>query len=794
MKSTLRTLLILILMSSFSFAQKGFINGSVLDKSTKTPLEGANITILNTMLGTTTNAQGEFSLTVPADEQTISISYVGYKTMILKIEVQSHKTTKVTAEMTRSVLPLGEVVVTSNKFEKQAKDVSMPLSVVPAKRIEQTAPRDVAQALDSEPGLSLNRDGIWGTNVSIRGLSKNNIVTLVDGNRIDTATDLSAGLSMIDVDDIERIEVVKGAASSLYGTGAVGGVINIITKSGWYDEHLYFKARMLGGYSTVNKSGVGRVSINAGALKWYARISTMLRNAGNTKTPQGILPNSQYADNNVSARVGLRPSLHHEISLNYQRYYAKDVGIPGGYPLFPSIADVRYPQEKRDMFSAEYVGKRFSSTLARISIKYFMQNILRDVENIPHVVKNIPSINGQPGKRIHVLKVTPAATHDTQGIQMQTDWTFGERHYFIAGLDAWQKDLDSHRERYMRIDVLSPADGGVIKSISQVIGERPLPVAFYRSVGAYLQDEMALFKNRLSLTLGGRIDQINAENEQVLNPLYTIVDGTKNNSPSGQDVLWKAIKAHDRSWSGNVGLLFHALKNADLTLNIGKSFRSPYLAERYQYIDLGNLVKIGDPNLKPEKGLFTDVGLRYWNSLFSISANGFYNRMNDLVIESPTTFEGRPAYEKSNVGSAKLYGFDARLNVQFLQNTNVFANIAFVHGEDTFANMPLPLIAPLNGKVGLRGLLGKYFSYELAATIYNKQNRIANWEIETGGYTYFDFYLSTRPVRMESFSSRFFFGLENLTNKSYRNHLATNRGLITAEPGRNLSVTWVIEM
>ncbi len=795
MKIKMQTITLLLFFASLSFAQWGQIEGRVVDKKTKNSLPGTNVVISGLNFGTSTNSSGEFSLKAPAGQVAIRISFVGYETLTQTVQIQSGKTTRMMAELAPSILPLGEIIVTSTKYEKQAKDVAMPLAVVPSRRIEETAPRDVAEALNAEPGLTLIRDGIWGTNVSIRGLSKSNIVTLVDGNRIDTATDLSAGLSMIDVDDIQRIEVVKGAASSLYGSGAIGGVINIITKSGRYNENPYFSARMSGGYSTVNNSGLGRVSMNGGGKNWYAKVSSMLRNAKNVRTPEGILPNSQYSDDNVSARVGIHPFTNQEILINYQRYYAKDVGIPGGYPLFPAIADVRYPQEKRDMFSAEYVGKRFSSTLAMVSVKYFMQNILRDVENLPHVVKNIPPLNGQPGKQINVLKVTPAATHETQGMQMQTDWTFGKTHYLVAGLDAWQKDLDSHRERYMRIDVLSPADGAVIKSINQIIGERPLPLAYYRSIGAYMQDEIGLLKNRLSLTLGARIDKINVENEQVLNPLYTLANGVRDDAPATQSVLWKATKASDNSWSGNLGLLYHAFKNTDFSLNVGKSFRSPYLEERYQFIDLGNLVKIGDPNLKPEKGLFMDVGIRYWNSLFSLNGSFFYNQMNDLVIESPATFEGRNALKKANVGSANLYGFDARSNIQLCSDLNIFASAAYVRGEDTFTNAPLPLIAPLNGRIGLRSSsLSRFFSFEFSATIFSKQNRIADWEIAASGYSYFDLYLSSAPVKIESFSTRVFIGLQNLTNKSYRNHLSTNRGLITSEPGRNLNVTWILEM
>ena len=75
----------------------------------------------------------------------------------------------------------------------------------------------------------MGSDGPWATSINIRGLSENRLVILVDGHRVETATDLTASFSMIDVNDIERAEVIKGAQSSLYGTGAMGGIVNIIT-------------------------------------------------------------------------------------------------------------------------------------------------------------------------------------------------------------------------------------------------------------------------------------------------------------------------------------------------------------------------------------------------------------------------------------------------------------------------------------------------------------------------------------------------------------------------------------
>jgi outer membrane receptor protein involved in Fe transport len=320
-----------------------------------------------------------------------------------------------------------------------------------------------------------------------------------------------------------------------------------------------------------------------------------------------------------------------------------------------------------------------------------------------------------------------------------------------------------------------------------------LPVATYTSVGVYVQDEFALLRDKLALSLGGRYDHIGVKNEKVLNPLYHIVDGIKNETPAHQTVLWTARKVSDRSWSGNAGLLFHISRDFDITATVGRSFRSPYLEERYQYIDLGSLVKFGDPNLLPEEGVFFDFGLRLWKPSYRFTADVYYNDLKNLVVESPAVYEGRQALKKKNVGSAELYGFDAAAECSLSKRSSVHANIAYVRGRDTYSGSPLALIPPLNGKIGVNSSVAPFFSVDIAATLFARQGRIADWEYTTDGYAYFDIALISQRFSLVSIQSRLMLGIDNVLDKSYRNHLASNRGSITAEPGRNFWIRFQLE-
>ncbi|MBN1483072.1 TonB-dependent receptor [candidate division KSB1 bacterium] len=761
------------------------IDGLIENKADVTPLANANISIAGTTLGTISNEDGAFILSdVPPGKINLEISYIGFETRRLTLNLSEDENRTITIQLTPHAVPAGELVVTSTRYERALRDVALPLVSVNKHHIERAFPRDVSEAVATAPGLSITRDGVWGTHVAIRGLSRNNIVMMIDGNRIDTANDLAAGLSMIDINDVERIEVIKGAGSSLYGTGAIGGVVNIQTKDATYADNFYIRGNVTGGYSSVNQSTQGFFAVQSGGLKWHAKVTGMNRSAQDAQTPLGVLPNSHYNETNIAARIGFKPSAFHEFLLNWQQYRGTNIGIPGGNSLFPGTAEVRYPRENRDLFSAEYIARNVTPALTKISLKYFKQDILRDVENIPHMTKNMPD----PPKQINVLKIVPAATHATTGLQLQSDWLF-YGHHLIAGIDAWGKDMDSFRKRVMRIDVLKP-DGSVANSIDQIIGERPIPLSSYRSAGFFLQDEKPLWTNRLTMTLGGRFDAIHVENEKTLQPVYVTVNGEQNDHPPDQMVMWEATTANDNSWSGNLGLLYKASADMDVTLTVARSFRSPYLEERYQYIDLGNVVKIGDPNLKPEQGLFADIGLRYWGKRVTLVGNVFINQIKNMVAETAGDYEGRNALFKTNIGSAELYGADVSLDMQLYKSIHFFGSAAYVHGTDTFLGEPLPLVPPLNGRLGLRSALSRFLEFECAARVVGTQDRVADWELTTPGYTVFDLFINSRPFALARMQSQLFFGLSNIFDRSYRDHLSTNRGAIAIEPGRNISVKW----
>ena len=130
------------------------------------------------------------------------------------------------------------------------------------------------------------------------------------------------------------------------------------------------------------------------------------------------------------------------------------------------------------------------------------------------------------------------------------------------------------------------------------------------------------------------------------NPLYEVNDGVVNDNPTGQKIIWEAESAENKSYVFNIGLLYSLSDQSNISFNAARSFRSPSLEERYQYIDLGSVIRVGDPNLKPEQGYFFDLGYRLFPKNLDITTSLFLNSLNDLVTEVPGTYDNRNALIK----------------------------------------------------------------------------------------------------------------------------------------------------
>jgi len=804
MKLHLLSFLIILGISQPLICQEAKVSGSVSDKQNKRALAYVQIQFrqsgaeaLLSPLAAITDEEGRFSIVLPTGaEYWFEVSHLGYQT---HRELVSVTTTmpEVRIEITASMLPLGEVRVSSLRYERAEKEIAAPMVVVPRDYIPRQSALTISDVLGHEPGLATARDGAWATSLSIRGLGENRMVSLIDGVRLETATDLAGALSLIDPSEIERIEVIKGAASSIYGTGAMAGVLNVVTRRPLYSEGFVIHGDVVGLFEGVNRLGGTHVGIEASSKYATLRLSGGYRNAGDVKTPEGVIENSQFQDQNLNMALTVRPHQKHELDLVLQRFKASNAGIPGGAP-FGAAARATYLEAARNLYALRYTVNEPGDNLNQLNFRAYHQYIGRDVEMLP----NMPSVTTGL-QRLTVNRIMPVGLHYTQGGSIDSKWKLGRSGNLIAGIDVWQRRLLTTREKYITQEILDDFQM-VVKTLSLVRGEKPNPDSKFNSAGLFVQHEVTL-NERLDLQSGIRTDAITVTNDEAHDPVFLMIDGIAKDPVPGQRVVFEANKVSSMSFSANASALYHLTSHLDITLNLGRSFRSPSLEERFKYIDLGSKVRLGNPDLKPEKGWFGDLGLRLWRDRLQVQANAFVHHLTDMIVEQPGEFvyyltsgeagltDTLPALVNANVDKALLFGGEYSINYQVLPGLVLLSRGAMVIGSNLTQEGPLPMIAPFYGEAGFRYQLPGVFSVEWITRAVASQKRVAGGETPTEGYLLTNLSLYSFPKQIGKAGFQLFAGVDNLFNATYENHLATNRGLITFEPGRNIYVKLVMK-
>ncbi|NLD62985.1 MAG: TonB-dependent receptor, partial [Bacteroidales bacterium] len=186
-----------------------------------------------------------------------------------------------------------------------------------------------------------------------------------------------------------------------------------------------------------------------------------------------------------------------------------------------------------------------------------------------------------------------------------------------------------------------------------------------------------------------------------------------------------------------------------------------------------------------------------WSSVFNFQADLFVNRLSNLIVETPgefiyTTITGTefttdtlPALINSNVSKAVLYGFDLRFEYNFIHNFVLSGSGSYVRGRDTEAGADLPQIPPFKGRVGLRYNWNRAGTIELTLAGAAKQTKIGENEQVTDGYVRLDLAMGSKKIKLGKTGLQLFAGIDNITDATYTNHLSTNRGAVSVEPGRN---------
>ncbi len=726
----LSVIAIVIMLSALASAQAGRgvavrvldANGAVIQGATAT-LTGRNI--LERVVITNEVGEAIFG-NLPDGELRISIQANGFATQSKVISADSSE-----SSISLSLLagPVTEsLTVTAERTQVSSMETAKPVTVIGREEIERKAVSSIGDVFRKLPGTSTVNEGAFQVRPRIRGLDSNRVLVLVDGERLNnarTSTQQSGiELGLVETSQVESIEVVRGSGSVLYGTDALAGTINIITKDtpARREKGFRFGATLDTFYSSNERGRRGNLALTGSSNIFAFRLAQSLERFGNYKTGKlegtvidgvsadGEVLNSQSHGGNTQATGRFFINDTNTLKFNYERRRASNIGSATLVGVFNGF----FPFSNRDKFSGRYDAANISENLARVSITGYYQTQDRNFTNILTVPPFLPFFPGQ-----YQFSETVTKTK-TAGFDLQTDWTFGTRLNVVAGASFFR---DTNNDERLVITGSRPTSSNLTTSNS-----RSVPDASLSNVAAFAQGEYRL-TNRLRLVGGLRVDRFNTKAEPTMQFALPASLTANQIEDLGLQGLTDGLNVKNNSVTGDAGIVFSATGNVTLSARVGRSFRTPNIFERF-FTDFGSVggFIVGNPNLAPEKGINFDTSVKVRTSKFTASATYFNNYYENflatqtaldrngmpIVLPRPAPQQPIPVFQTQNLRRARIQGFEAEIEVPIkisLGYLTPYGNFSYLRGDDLDNDVPLDTISPLRTNAGFRwqNFLKNYF-------------------------------------------------------------------------------------
>ncbi|ADK84566.1 TonB-dependent receptor plug [Desulfarculus baarsii DSM 2075] len=635
---------------------------------------------------------------------------------------------------------LDPIIVTARGRASQLSATPGGAAVADSDEIALHPKASAAYALEDIPGLSLTGDSVWGRDIAIRGLTGNSVVVLVDGHRINSAIDMNARLSFVNAMDIERIEVLKGPVSSLYGSGSTGGVVNIITRKGAFSDKCQAHGRVSLAASSNPQGGDAYASAHFDSPSLWLFASAAGQDHDDLRGGDDErIANSQFRDGQGRVASGFKLG-QLTTQVQVMRMEANDVGLPGGPSTLPAVARVSYP--------------RTSSTLASLDLTWDREGqALGQVAGSIYINQNERRVRVDRTGNAAVSAIEPGADHETLGGQLRANLDLGA-HAIVGGVDAWQWTMDSWRRRFL--------------TVGRVLYDNPVPHAVQTSAGVFAEDDWTL-SDAFTLNLGARLDRLQTKND------------AGNGFASGDE--------SDLGWNVHAGLTHKISQAWSQTAIIASSYRAADVLERYKYIDLGGgQVLYGNPDLNPETSLFGEYGLHYQAKPFKGDLRLFANQLHDYISQKRIS---ATRLEMCNVGQARIFGAELEGRLDLGHGLALFANATALDGRDENADEPLRYIAPISGMAGVDFVTGPFWARLDTRWALDQNETPADVE-ETGGYATLNLAGRYRFAAL-GLNHELLLTVDNILDTRYESYLSNARGIELLEPGVAAALTYTLE-
>jgi iron complex outermembrane receptor protein len=705
------------------------ISGIVTDEA-KQPLPLVNVSLPALRRGTVTNDQGHFTLALlQAGVYTLEFSIVGFKKETRTVTVGTEDV-RIEVTMRQTVLELPGIVVTGKPQPTDVLSSPQPISVTEGRELHRLRGQNVVQALEHTAGVSMYTTGMGIYKPVIRGLTSQRVLVVADGTRQEGQQWGDEHAPEIDAFDIDRIEVLRGPSSVLYGSDALGGVVHVIRHG---LPSVAEGSPLLGGEITLNgfsnnRHAAGALSLRGASGAFGYRGNLSVRNAGDISTPEGKLFNSGFNEMNGGALAGFAGT-----------------------------------------WGSAFVGyARFNQEL----------QIHEDPAEDP---------TATPYQKIEHDKIQFHADFPLEGVRLEADgsWQRNLRREFekkearipaiYLRLQTSSLDLKGH---HAPIGSLFGTLGiSLMSQTNQSLGEEKLIPGFsLLNFAGYLYEE-AHFGN-VVLSGGLRFDTRSVELEETEE---LAVEAHTRNYAALTGTIGLVYRVSDPiAFSVNVGRAWRAPTPFEL-------FVDGVHEGTFQYVT-------GDRNLANERSFNVDIAARYVTNIVQAELNFYRNAIAGYIFASPTgevdSVSGFKKYVLKQA-DATLLGTELSLQAQVTSWLVLNGGFDVVRGTNDQTQRPLPMIPANRLRVGakvvgseLGTLLNPYLSLHLKTVA--AQDRVEEFETPTDSYTQVDVGIGGE-IALGSSRAQIDFTIDNFFNVAYRDHLNRYKEY-ALNPGRNIAL------
>lgn len=607
-------------------AQKAVVHGFVADASDQKFLMGVNIMEKVNSGGTSTDENGYFYLELEPGPQILEFSYLGYETQRRAIDASAGEVIEIKILLSQKESLLTTVVVTASKYEKKIGEETVSLDVIRPAMIESQNLTTVDKAIEQDPGVT-----IIDRQVNIRGGAGysygagSRVQVLLDGLPILQADAGLPNWSSIPLENVGQIEIIKGAASALYGSSAMNGIVNV--RTAYPTGRPVTKISVWGGAYIIPKDQSGQ------KLDWWNRTMEELKDHNQHLEPEylkrpydaGISMAHRQKIGKLDLVIGGQT-----VSNQDQKYFSFE-----RYGRFST--QIRYRQSENFHFGIN------SFIQGGESGSFFLWNGNEGID------KYLPArITGAPTKtKILRIAMDPFITYQNEE---------GNTHKFLS---RWYK-TDNHSNNdqgnfsnyfYGEYQYQKNWEANGLTLTSGMVGthvnvKAPLydtgdDRLFGRGFAVYIQAEKNVFE-KLNLSAGARLEN------------HWITGGDAETKP--------VIRA---------GMNYQAAEYTFLRASFGQGFRFPTIAEKFINTSLGKEMGIvPNSSLNSESGISAELGLKQgfrWGSLFAFAdVAGFYNRYVNMMEFNPTNDPSVLGdfdfgFQSQNVGNTQILGAEISL-------------------------------------------------------------------------------------------------------------------------------------